>query len=405
MWPTKQQDYKYQGIDRNGKRVFGDLVAGSKSQAKLALTHQGFTSVRVQSHFQINVFSSKFSSKLSSQQIIDFTRSLATLLQAGLTIVASLKIINKEITHQPYQKLLTRLIQRLSMGHPLSEELRFWPEYFDSFYCELVEAGEMVGRIDETFLRLTAHLEYKQNLAKKINKAMMYPCTVMIIALGVVAVLLLKVIPSFQQIFASSGQTLPEPTRLVIAFSGYLQQAWPWILGFGFILGYLLNLALKVDSVRLMKDKVILQIPILGLILTKSIYASISQTSHTLFSAGIPIHQVLDSAAKSCGNLIYKNALFDIKAQVSSGTMLHLAVEGKQLFSETFIQLLAVGEESGNLEMCLLKLSKMYQSEVEHDIEKLTSLIEPCIMVVLGLLVGGLVLVMYLPIFDMTSAI
>lgn len=398
---NKERIFVYQGVNSSGMRVTGKLTAYSKIKAKQQLIEQGFSSISLRSNITFRLFNTR----LSKKQVRDFTRSLATLLQAGLPVVTSLEIMKKDVNHYGYERLLSRLIGRLNMGHSLSSELAFWPQYFSAFYCQLVAAGESVGRIDNSFVRLALYLEYKQQLSNKINKALMYPIAVIIVAFIVVGILMVKVIPSFQDIFSSFGKTLPEPTLLVISWSESFQQSWHLVLGF-ILLGVLgFKYCCRFYRFRLIRDVLLLKLPVFGSIVTKFIYANISQTCHTLFAAGIPIHQVLQSASQSLGNLVYKNALLEIKAQVSSGTMLHLAMEDKQLFSDTFIQLLAIGEESGKLESCLLKISNIYQDEVEYDIEKLTNLIEPIIMLFLGILVGGLVLVMYLPIFDISSAL
>jgi len=398
---NKKRMFIYQGVNSSGQKVTGKLAAHSKRQAKEQLVVQGFTSIQLGANATFRLFNKT----LSKDQISDFTRNLATLLQAGLPIVTSLEIMKKDVTHYGYRRLLSRLIGRLKMGHVLSEELAFWPTYFNEFYCQLVEAGESVGRIDESFVRLTLYLEHKQQLANKINKALMYPSAVIIVALIVVGILMVKVIPSFQDIFASFGRALPEPTIMVIAWSQMIQQYWHYIFVVALLLVFIVKLSCRFYRVRLMRDAILLKLPLFGPIIIKFNYANISQTCYTLFAAGIPIHQVLQSAAKSSTNLIYKNALLEIQAHVSSGTMLHRAMEDKHLFSDTFIQLLAIGEESGKLESCLFKINKIYQSEVEYDIEKLTNLIEPTIMLLLGILVGGLVLVMYLPIFDISSSL
>ncbi|MDU0113424.1 type II secretion system F family protein [Psychrosphaera aquimarina] len=398
---NKKRMFIYQGVNSSGQKVTGKLAAHSKRQAKEQLVVQGFTSIQLGANATFRLFNKT----LSKDQISDFTRNLATLLQAGLPIVTSLEIMKKDVMHYGYRRLLSRLIGRLKMGHVLSEELAFWPTYFNEFYCQLVEAGESVGRIDESFVRLTLYLEHKQQLANKINKALMYPSAVIIVALIVVGILMVKVIPSFQDIFASFGRALPEPTMMVIAWSQMIQQYWLYIFVVALSLVFIVKLICRFYRVRLMRDAILLKLPLFGPIIIKFNYANISQTCYTLFAAGIPIHQVLQSAAKSSTNLIYKNALLEIQAHVSSGTMLHRAMEDKHLFSDTFIQLLAIGEESGKLESCLFKINKIYQSEVEYDIEKLTNLIEPTIMLLLGILVGGLVLVMYLPIFDISSSL
>jgi len=398
---NKERMFVYQGVNALGQKVTGKLPAYSKEKAKQHLLAQGFTSITLRSNSKLRLFNKT----LSTKQISDFTRSLATLLQAGLPIVTSLEIIKKDVKHYGYKRLLSRLIGRLKMGHSLSAELRFWPQYFNSFYCQLVEAGESVGRIDNSFSRLTLYLEQKQKLSNKVNKALMYPVAVVIVAFIVVGILMIKVIPSFKDIFSSFGKALPEPTLLVISWSETIQQSWHLMLGFIVLMILLFKYCCQFYRFRLARDSLLLKLPMFGAIVTKFLYANISQTCHTLFAAGIPIHQVLQSASKSSGNLIYKNALLEIKAQVSSGSMLHLAMEDKHLFSDTFIQLIAIGEESGKLESCLLKISNIYQNEVEYDIEKLTNLIEPTIMLFLGGVVGGLVLVMYLPIFDISSAL
>jgi type IV pilus assembly protein PilC len=398
---NKKRMFIYQGVNSSGQKVTGKLAAHSKRQAKEQLVVQGFTSIQLGANATFRLFNKT----LSKDQISDFTRNLATLLQAGLPIVTSLEIMKKDVMHYGYRRLLSRLIGRLKMGHVLSEELAFWPTYFNEFYCQLVEAGESVGRIDESFVRLTLYLEHKQQLANKINKALMYPSAVIIVALIVVGILMVKVIPSFQDIFASFGRALPEPTMMVIAWSQTIQQYWHYFFVVALLLVFIVKLSCRFYRVRLMRDAILLKLPLFGPIIIKFNYANISQTCYTLFAAGIPIHQVLQSAAKSSTNLIYKNALLEIQAHVSSGTMLHRAMEDKHLFSDTFIQLLAIGEESGKLESCLFKINKIYQSEVEYDIEKLTNLIEPTIMLLLGILVGGLVLVMYLPIFDISSSL
>jgi type IV pilus assembly protein PilC len=398
---NQERMFIYQGVNSLGRKVSGKLAAYSKLKAKQQLVEQGFTSITLRSNITFRLLNKTVSKK----HISDFTRSLATLLQAGLPIVTSLEIIKKDVNHYGYRRLLARLIGRLKMGHSLSGELTFWPQYFDSFYCQLVEGGESAGRIDGSFNRLTLYLEKKQQLSNKINKALMYPIAVLIVAFIVVGILMIKVIPSFQDIFSSFGKALPEPTLLVISWSETLQQSWHLLLGFMLLMVLIFKCCCRFYRFRLIRDSLLLKLPLFGAIVTKVIYANISQTCHTLFAAGIPIHQVLQSASKTSGNLIYKNALLEVKAQVSSGTMLHLAMEDKHLFSDTFIQLLAIGEESGKLESCLLKISNIYQNEVEYDIEKLTNLIEPTIMLFLGVLVGGLVLVMYLPIFDISSAL
>ena len=398
---NKERMFVYQGVNPLGRKVTGKLAANSKFTAKKQLVEQGFTSITLRSNITFRLFNKT----LSKKQVSDFTRSLATLLQAGLPIVTSLEIIKKDVSHYGYKRLLSRLIGRVKMGHSLSAELTFWPQYFDSFYCQLVEAGESVGLIDNSFSRLTLYLEQKQQLSNKINKALMYPIAVLIVAFIVVGILMIKVVPSFQDIFSSFGKALPEPTLVVISWSESIQQSWHLILGVILLMMLVFKWCCRFYRFRLIRDSLLLKLPIFGGIVTKFIYANISQTCHTLFAAGIPIHQVLQSASKSSRNLIYKNALLEVKAQVSSGTMLHLAMEDKHLFSDTFIQLLAIGEESGKLESCLLKISNIYQNEVEYDIEKLTNLIEPTVMVFLGILVGGLVLVMYLPIFDISSAL
>lgn len=398
---NKKRMFIYQGVNSSGQKVTGKLAAHSKRQAKEQLVVQGFTSIQLGANATFRLFNKT----LSKDQISDFTRNLATLLQAGLPIVTSLEIMKKDVMHYGYRRLLSRLIGRLKMGHVLSEELAFWPTYFNEFYCQLVEAGESVGRIDESFVRLTLYLEHKQQLANKINKALMYPGAVIIVALIVVGILMVKVIPSFQDIFASFGRALPEPTMMVIAWSQTIQQYWHYFFVVALLLVFIVKLSCRFYRVRLMIDAILLKLPLFGPIIIKFNYANISQTCYILFAAGIPIHQVLQSAAKSSTNLIYKNALLEIQAHVSSGTMLHRAMEDKHLFSDTFIQLLAIGEESGKLESCLFKINKIYQSEVEYDIEKLTNLIEPTIMLLLGILVGGLVLVMYLPIFDISSSL
>lgn len=401
MQLKQMQEFEYQGVNKQGRKIAATIQSESKHLVKQELVEQGFTSIKVRAKDKLSFLQSS----LSAKDICNFTRSLATLLQAGLPVVSCLQILNKDNHNRPLSLLVNRLISRLNMGHPLSAELRFWPCYFNPFYCELVEAGELVGRLDESFIRLTHYLEHKQALKNKINKALMYPFTVLIVAIIVVGVLLIKVIPSFKEIFTSFGRSLPEPTLLVMGWSENIQQFWPWIIVVILVSFLLYKFGCRYIGFCLIRDRLVLKLPILGLITTKYLYANISQTCYTLFSSGIPIHQVLASAAKSCDNLVYKNALIAVQAQVSSGTMLHLAMEDNKLFSETFIQLLAIGEESGKLESCLLKLSDIYQSEVEYDIDKFTNLIEPSVMVFMGIIVGGLVLVMYLPIFDISSAI
>ncbi|MBH0026653.1 type II secretion system F family protein [Pseudoalteromonas sp. SWN29] len=407
---AKQQEKKGQdtfvwvGVSARGKKLEGELTGNSIALVKAQLRKQGITPSKVKRKPK-PLFGTRLQ-KITPKDIAMVTRQIATMLMAGVPLIQSIEMIGTGATNKSLGKLMETIADEVKAGQPLSTALRKHPRYFDDLYCDLVASGEQSGALDKIFDRVALYKEKSEALKSKIKKAMFYPIAVLVIALIVTSILLIFVVPQFQDIFAGFGAELPAFTLLVIAISEFMQEYW-WVIAliiaaFGY--GYKEAL-LKSQKLRDATDRLILKLPVIGMILNKAAVARYARTLSTTFAAGVPLVDALDSAAGASGNAVYRYAILDIKLEVSSGNQMNWAMRNSKIFPDMVIQMVAIGEESGSLDSMLAKVATIYEQEVDDAVDGLSSLLEPLIMAVLGVLVGGLIIAMYLPIFQLGSVI
>ncbi|MBW4966877.1 type II secretion system F family protein [Pseudoalteromonas sp. CR1] len=407
---AKQQEKKGQdtfvwvGVSARGKRLEGELNGNSIALVKAQLRKQGITPSKVKRKPK-PLFGTRLQ-KITPKDIAMVTRQIATMLMAGVPLIQAVEMIGSGATNKSVGKLMETIGDEVKAGQPLSQALRKHPRYFDDLYCDLVASGEQSGALDKIFDRVALYKEKSEALKSKIKKAMFYPIAVLVVALIVTSILLIFVVPQFQDIFNGFGAELPAFTLFVIAISEFMQEYW-WIIvlimaAFGY--GYKEAL-LKSQKLRDATDRLILKMPVVGMILNKAAVARYARTLSTTFAAGVPLVDALDSAAGASGNAVYRYAILDIKAEVSSGNQMNWAMRNSKIFPDMVIQMVAIGEESGSLDGMLAKVATIYEQEVDDAVDGLSSLLEPLIMAVLGVLVGGLIIAMYLPIFQLGSVI
>ncbi|MEI4550100.1 MULTISPECIES: type II secretion system F family protein [Pseudoalteromonas] len=393
--------FAWVGVNARGKRMEGELNGPSIAIVKAQLRKQGITPSKVKKKAQ-PLFGMSNDKPIKPKDIAVFTRQLATMLLAGVSLIQALDMIANGSENKTLQKLIVKIADEVKAGDPLSTALRAHPKYFDELYCDLVESGEQSGALDRIFDRVALYKEKAEALKSKIKKAMFYPIAVLTIAFIVTVILLIFVVPQFEQVFAGFGAELPAFTQFVIGISEFMQSYW-WIvfgtMGVGFFLFKRAHQSSK--KVRDNTDKTILKLPVIGLILNKAAVARYARTLSTTFAAGVPLVDALDSAAGASGNAVYRDAILDIKNEVSSGNQMNFAMKNSGVFPDMVIQMVAIGEESGSLDDMLGKVASIYEAEVDDAVDGLSSLLEPLIMAVLGVLVGGLIVAMYLPIFQL----
>lgn len=397
--------YQWRGLNRKGKKVSGELNANSILELKAQLRKQGITPGKINKKAK-PLFGMGGDKKILPVDIAVVTRQIATMLGAGVPLVQTIEMIGSGHNNGNMQKLLATIGNKLQSGVPLSECLREHPMYFDDLYCDLVNSGEQSGALETIYDRVATYKEKAEALKAKIKKAMTYPISVLVIAFIVTAILLIFVVPVFQDIFNSFGAELPAFTQLVIAISEFMQAYWYFGLAGIFIAGYLFKKAhLKSQSFRDSVDKKILKIPVIGDVLKKAAVARYARTLSTTFAAGVPLPDALESAAGASGNAVFRDAILEIRAEVTSGMQMNLAMRNCEIFPDMVIQMVAIGEESGAVDDMLAKVATVYEQEVDNAVDNLTTLLEPMIMAVLGVVIGGLIIAMYLPIFQIGQVV
>ncbi|MBB1384328.1 type II secretion system F family protein [Pseudoalteromonas sp. SG45-5] len=400
----KIDTFQWVGVSARGKRLEGELSGSSIALVKAQLRKQGVTPSKVKR--KPKPLFGVHTQKITPKDIALVTRQIATMLIAGVPLIQSIEMIGSGSTNKSVSKLMGAISGDVKAGQPLSTALRKYPRYFDDLYCDLVESGEQSGALDKIFDRVAIYKEKSEALKSKIKKAMFYPIAVLVIALMVTSILLIFVVPQFQDIFAGFGAELPAFTLFVIAISEFMQEYWWIILIIMVAAGWIFKEAkLKSLKLRDANDRVILKLPVIGMILNKAAVARYARTLSTTFAAGVPLIEALDSAAGASGNAVYRYAILDIKAEVASGNQMNWAMRNSKIFPDMVIQMVAIGEESGALDDMLAKVATIYEQEVDDAVDGLSSLLEPLIMAVLGVLVGGLIVAMYLPIFQLGSVI
>lgn len=402
---TEQIDFIWNGVDKSGNKIKKRLIAAhSETVAKAELKRQGFRVTSIKKKPK-PLFKARVKS-ITPGDIAVFARQLATMLGAGVPLVQSFDIIGKGHENPSMQDMLLSIKADIEGGSTLAEALKNKPLYFDELFCNLVEAGEQAGVLESLLDKIATYKEKTESIKKKIKKALTYPIAVIVVAFVVTAILLLFVVPVFEELFQSFGADLPAFTRMVIDMSEWLQDWW-WIL-FGSIGGAIYAfIFFKKRSYPFnhFLDRTLLKVPIVGMILNKSAIARFARTLSTMSAAGVPLVEALQSVAGSCGNIIYAEAVLKMREEVAMGQRLQFAMTQSSLFPHMVQQMVAIGEESGSLDAMLAKVADFYEEEVDNLIDNLSSLMEPFIMVILGILVGGLIVAMYLPIFKMGAAV
>jgi type IV pilus assembly protein PilC len=399
----KMGSFTWEGTDRKGTKVKGEMTGLNPALIKAQLRKQGINPTRVRKK-SVSLFGK--GKKIKPLDIALFTRQLATMMGAGVPLLQAFDIISEGFDNPNMRKLVDDIKQDVAAGNSLANSLRKQPQYFDDLYCNLVDAGEQSGALETLLDRVATYKEKTEALKKKIKKAMTYPAAVIVVAVIVSAILLIKVVPQFQSVFEGFGAQLPAFTLMVIAISEVLQEWWLLVLGGLFVLGFVLrHFHKKSEKFRDATDRALLKIPLVGSILYKSAIARYARTLSTTFAAGVPLVDALDSVAGATGNVVFRNAVEKIKGDVSTGMQLNFSMRTTGVFSSMAIQMTAIGEESGSLDEMLSKVATFYEDEVDNMVDNLTTLMEPMIMAVLGVLVGGLIIAMYLPIFQLGSVV
>jgi type IV pilus assembly protein PilC len=392
--------FEWEGKDRNGKQVRGETRAVGENQVLAALRRQGIVPGKIKKR---RMSSGK---RIKPKDIAIFTRQLATMMKAGVPLLQSFDIVGRGNPNPSVSKLLNDIRSDVETGTSLSAAFRKNPLYFDSLYCNLVEAGEAAGILEELLDRLAVYMEKTEAIKSKIKSALMYPVSVIIVAFVVVAVIMIFVIPSFKQVFTSFGADLPGPTLFVIAMSEFFTEYW-WLifggLGGGFY--FFMQAWRRNEKVQRFMDRLMLKMPIFGTLVEKSVIARWTRTLSTMFAAGVPLVEALDSVGGASGNSVYAIATNKIQQEVSTGTSLTNAMTNANLFPSMVLQMCAIGEESGSIDHMLGKAADFYEAEVDDMVAGLSSLMEPIIIVILGTIIGGIVVSMYLPIFKLGQVV
>ena len=399
----KLESYVWEGKDRKGNKSKGELTGSNLALVKAQLRKQGIIPDKVKKKPKPLFGGSK---KITPFDIAMLTRQLATMMKAGVPLVQSFDIVADGLENKGLQELVMAIRNDISSGTSFAGALRKHPKHFDNLYCNLVDSGEKAGALEAMLDRIATYLEKTELLKKKVKKAMTYPVAVIIVAVIVTAILLVKVVPQFESLFQGFGAELPVFTQMVVNLSEWLQTWW-----FVVLLSIAGTIFLFKEAVRRSQkfsdfvDKYVLKLPVVGEILDKSSVAKFGRVLSTTFAAGVPLVDALDSVAGATGNAVYRDAIDRIKNDVSSGTQLQASMRQQDIFPVMAVQLTAIGEESGNLDEMLAKVAEHYEAEVDDMVDNLTALMEPIIMAVLGVLVGGLIIAMYLPIFQMGQVV
>lgn len=400
----QKRPYHWQGVNKHGQVVSGMVHESSLLAVKYQLQRQGIQPTKVQRQ-RTPVFG-RVKHRITALDIALFTRQLATMLQAGLPLVQSLQLMARSASKATLGQLLTQLANDVAGGQALSLALKQFPEQFSTLYQDLVQAAEQMGAMAQVFSQLADYAEKAQRLKMKIKKALFYPAIVLVVAASVTAMLLLWVIPQFEEMYANFGAPLPWFTQGVINLSRGLQAYGGYLLLALILLGYgLIKARRRSYQLRHRQDKFLLTLPVLGTVLKKAALTGFSRTLAATFAAGIPLVEGLGLAAGACGNQVYSQAVLQVQSEVMAGSQLHLALGYSQLFPDLLVQLAMIGEETGVIDDMMRKVASIYEAEVDATLEVLASLIEPVMMLVLGILVGGLVIAMYLPIFSLGNVI
>lgn len=394
--------FVWEAKTRTGAVRSGELELANRDIAIASLRRQGFTDIKVKKKpIEIQIFSEKVVEK----DISIFFRQLSTMINAGLPLVQCFDLAEKGAEKKSLAKLLRGIRESLEGGSPLGETLRKFPKEFDRLSCSLVEAGEQGGILDTILLRLCTYKEKALALKAKIKSAMVYPIAILVVAFIVTAILMIFVIPVFGEMFASFGADLPGPTKITIAISNYFVEFWYLVVGLPIALVMGIRAIYKTPQGHYQLDKLLLNLPVLGDVLRKAAVARFCRTFSTLVAAGVPILEALDTVAETSGNMVIEEVIRSCKDSISQGQTLTAPLESSGVFPLMVTQMISIGEQTGTLEEMLGKIADFYEEEVDTAVDNMTALMEPAIMAFLGVVIGGLVISMYLPIFQMASVV
>ncbi|WP_444923182.1 type II secretion system F family protein [Microbulbifer sp. DLAB2-AF] len=396
--------YIYKGVDSKGAKVQGEINGTSPALVKAQLRKQGIIANRVQKKPKPLLGGGK--KKIKPADIALFTRQLATMMKAGVPLVQSFEIVADGLDNQGLKELIFKIRDDVASGTAFADALRKHPLHFDDLFCNLVASGEQSGALETMLDRIATYKEKTESLKAKIKKAMTYPLAVIVVAIIVTSILLVKVVPQFAETFQGFGAELPAFTQFVVGISDWMQAYWFMaLIGVVLVVGGTLEAKKRNKAVGQFFDKLILKLPILGTITYNSIAARFARTLSTTFAAGVPLIDALKSVAGATGNCIYEEATFKIRDSVATGIPLNSAMRQSGLYPVMLVQMTSIGEESGALDEMLSKAADFYEEAVDNAVDNLTTLLEPMIMAVLGVLVGGLLIAMYLPIFQLGQVI
>jgi type IV pilus assembly protein PilC len=398
----RETQFLWEGKDKRGNKVRGKTLAANEASLRADLRRQGVAPTRVKT--QSNAFRS--GGKVSNEDIAVFARQLATMMAAGIPMVQAFEIIGNGHEKPAMQKLVLDIKANIEGGSTLHESLAKFPLYFDDLFVNLVEAGEQAGALETLLDKIATYKEKTEALKKKIKKALFYPMAVLAVAVVVSVILLIFVIPQFEELFKGFGADLPAFTQMVVNLSRFVQhQGWWMAIVVGTSIWGFFYMMKRSKPMQLARDRILLKFPIIGPILVKAAIARFSRTLSTMFAAGVPLVEAMQSVAGATGNIVYEEAVLRMKDEVATGQRLQRAMENTGLFPNMVVQMIAVGEESGSLDTMSAKVAEFYEAEVDNAVDSMSSLLEPLIMAILGVLVGGMVIAMYLPIFKLGQVV
>ncbi|MEQ6888270.1 type II secretion system F family protein [Halomonas sp. CS7] len=399
---VKLYRWRWTGKGPSGRKVAGEIIAPKRAEVERVLAGQNIIvkQVRRKSGFGGGM------GKIKPRDIMLFARQMATMIRAGVPVLQAFQVVAESLKKPAMSALVQELMNEVSAGASFSEALRRHPEHFDRLFANMVEAGEQSGSLDHMLERVATYKEKVESLKGRVKKALWYPAAVIVVAIAVTALLLIKVVPQFESLFSGFGAELPAMTRMTIAMSEFAQQYWWWgVFGFAAFIFLLRGGMKRSEAFRFRMHKLSLRIPVIGDILDKSAVARYSRTLATTFGAGVPLVEALETAEGAAGNMVYERAIAQIREDVATGQQLHFAMRLTEQFPPLAVQMVGIGEEAGSLDAMLNRVADYYEEEVDNKVDTLTSLLEPFIIVILGVLVGGLVISMYLPIFELGSVI
>jgi len=401
--PVKISSFAWSGKDKAGKKIKGKVKGTDITAVRTQLRSQGISNPKVAKELQLFGAGKR---KITPMDITLFSRQMATMLDAGVPMVMAFDIVGKGHENPSMAELIMTIKQTVEGGSSFAEALQKHPLQFNSLYVNLVAAGEAAGILDDLLAKLATFMEKTEAMKAKVKSAMTYPAAIMVVAFIVTVILLLFVIPQFEALFDNFGGELPAPTQMVVNLSKWVQAYWfPMFAIIGGAIYGIMEMKKRSKRFNIMLDKAVLKTPVLGEIVSKGTIARFARTLSTMFAAGVPLVEAMENVAKASGNIVYEEALFNVRDEISTGTTLTQAIERTGLFANMVVQMISIGEEAGSIDAMLAKVADFYEDEVDNLVDNLTAMLEPLIMAFLGVVVGGLVVAMYLPIFKMGAVV